>query len=70
MFPRHGTVTLSVCDTRNLGTLTDMLMNALIVALIVVAAVILGIIVHPLLWFILILAAVWLFTRVSRRSHA
>jgi hypothetical protein len=46
-----------------------MLMDILIAIVIVAVAVILGIIVHPLLWLILILAAVWLFTRMGRRSR-
>jgi hypothetical protein len=47
-----------------------MLMDALIAAVIVIIAVILGIIVHPVLWFILILAGLWLFTRAGRRRHS
>jgi hypothetical protein len=43
-----------------------MLMDILIAIIIVAIAVILGIIVHPLLWLILIVAAIWLFTRVGR----
>jgi hypothetical protein len=40
-----------------------MLMDFLIALVIVVIAAALGIIVHPILWLILILAVVWLFSR-------
>ena len=40
-----------------------MLMDILIALVIVVVAAVLGLIVHPVLWFILILAVIWLFTR-------
>lgn len=40
-----------------------MLMDILIALLIVVVAAALGIIVHPILWLILIVAVLWLFTR-------
>jgi hypothetical protein len=40
-----------------------MMTDILIAALIVVVAAALGLIVHPLLWFVLILAVLWLFTR-------
>ena len=43
-----------------------MFMDILIALVIVVVAAVLGLIVHPLLWFILILAVLWLLTR--RRS--
>lgn len=46
-----------------------MLMDILIAVIIVAIAVILGIIVHPLLWLILIVAALWLFGRVGRRGR-
>lgn len=45
-----------------------MLMDIVIAAVIVAIAVILGIIVHPLLWFILIVAALWLLGRHRARS--
>jgi hypothetical protein len=37
--------------------------DILIALIIVVVAAVLGIIVHPVLWFILILAVIWLFAR-------
>jgi uncharacterized membrane protein len=37
--------------------------DILIAIVIVVIAAVLGLIVHPLLWFIVILAVLWLFTR-------
>lgn len=40
-----------------------MLMDILIALVIVVIAAALGIIVHPLLWLIVIVALIWLFTR-------
>lgn len=40
-----------------------MLGDILIALIIVVIAAVLGIIVHPLLWFIVILAVLWLFSR-------
>lgn len=43
-----------------------MLMDILIALVIVVVAAALGIIVHPILWLILIVAVLWLFGR--RRS--
>jgi hypothetical protein len=45
-----------------------MLLDILIAVLIVVVAAILGIVVHPLLWILVIVAALWLFgrRRVSR----
>jgi len=40
-----------------------MLMDILIALVIVVIAAALGLIVHPVLWLILIVAVIWLFTR-------
>ena len=40
-----------------------MFMDILIAIIIVVIAAVLGLIVHPLLWFILIVAVLWLFSR-------
>jgi hypothetical protein len=45
-----------------------MLLDILVAIVIVVIAAILGIVVHPVLWVIVIAAALWLFGR--RRSHA
>lgn len=47
-----------------------MLTDILIAAIIVAIAVILGIIVHPLLWLLLIVAVLWLFTRSGRHRHS
>jgi len=44
----------------------DMLMDILIALIIVVVAAVLGIIVHPLLWLILIVAVLWLIGRHRR----
>ncbi|HVU93016.1 MAG TPA: hypothetical protein VHC23_12315 [Jatrophihabitans sp.] len=46
-----------------------MLMDILIAVIIVVIAAALGIIVHPLLWLILIVAVIWLFTRRASWSR-
>jgi hypothetical protein len=40
-----------------------MLMDILIALVIVVIAAALGLIVHPLLWLVVIVAVLWLFTR-------
>jgi hypothetical protein len=40
-----------------------MVMDILIAIVIVVVAAALGLVVHPLLWFIVILAVIWLFAR-------
>lgn len=42
------------------------LVDILIAIVIVAVAVVLGLVVHPVLWVILIAAALWLFTRRSR----
>lgn len=47
-----------------------MLMDILIALIIVVIAAALGIIVHPLLWLILIVAVIWLFTRRGSWSRS
>ncbi len=47
-----------------------MLMDILIALVIVVVAAVLGLTVHPLLWFIVILAALWLFARRGSRSRS
>ena len=46
-----------------MGTDRSMLMDILIAAVIVVIAAVLGLVVHPLLWFVVILAVLWLFAR-------
>jgi hypothetical protein len=46
-----------------------MLMDILIALLIVVVAAALGLVVHPLLWFVVILAVIWLFTRRASWSR-
>ncbi len=40
-----------------------MLLDILVAIVIVVIAAILGLVVHPILWIIVIAAALWLFTR-------
>jgi hypothetical protein len=40
-----------------------MLMDILIAIVIVVIAAVLGLVVHPLLWFVVVLAVIWLFSR-------
>jgi hypothetical protein len=48
-----------------------MFADILIALVIVVIAAVLGIVVHPVLWFLLIVAALWLFGRGrSRSGHA
>jgi hypothetical protein len=44
------------------------LADILIALIIVVIAAVLGLVVHPLLWFIAVLALVWLLTGPRRRS--
>jgi hypothetical protein len=46
-----------------------MLMDILIALIIVVVAAALGLIVHPILWLIVIVAVLWLFTRRGSWSH-
>ena len=46
-----------------------MLMDVLIALVLVVIAAALGLTVHPLLWFIVILAVLWLFTRRNSWSR-
>ena len=46
-----------------------MIMDIVIAAIIVIVAAALGLTVHPLLWFILILAVIWLFTRRASWSR-
>ncbi len=41
-------------------------MDILIAIVIVIVAAVLGIVVHPLLWIIVIVAILWLFTRRGR----
>jgi len=45
------------------GHRVSMLMDILIALVIVVIAAALGIIVHPLLWLVVIVAVIWLFSR-------
>jgi hypothetical protein len=47
----------------------DMLVDVLIALVIVAIAAALGITVHPLLWFIVIVAVLWLFVRRGSRSR-
>ena len=47
-----------------------MLGDVLIAVVIIVIAALLGILVHPLLWLVLIVAALWLFSRRGSWSHA
>jgi hypothetical protein len=60
---RAGTV-----PGRHLPRERQMLFDVLIAVLIVVVAAILGLVVHPILWVIVIAAALWLFGR--RRVRA
>jgi hypothetical protein len=46
-----------------------MLVDVLIALVIVAIAAALGITVHPLLWFIVIVAVLWLFVRRGSRSR-
>jgi hypothetical protein len=45
------------------GHRQGMLMDILVAVIIVAIAAALGLIVHPILWFIVVLAVLWLFTR-------
>lgn len=45
-----------------------MLMDILIAIIIVAIAAVLGLVVHPILWVIVIAAALWLFARRGPRS--
>jgi predicted Na+-dependent transporter len=44
--------------------------DVLIAVVIIVIAALLGILVHPLLWLVLIVAALWLFSRRASWSRA
>jgi hypothetical protein len=46
-----------------------MLTDILVAVVIVVIAAVLGIVVHPVMWVILIVAALWLFGRYHARAH-
>lgn len=46
-----------------------MLMDILIAIIIVAIAAVLGIVVHPVLWVIIIAAVLWLFFRRGRHSR-
>lgn len=47
-----------------------MLGDILIALLITIVAIVLGIVVHPFLFFLVVLAVVWLFARHSTRRRA
>jgi hypothetical protein len=51
------------------GYMNIMLLDILIAAIIVIVAAILGLTVHPFLWFIVILAVLWLLGRRGRWSR-
>lgn len=51
------------------GQYHSMLVDILVAILIVAIAAVLGIVVHPVLWVILIVAALWLFGRSRTRAH-
>jgi hypothetical protein len=46
-----------------------MVADIVIALIIVVIAAVLGLVVHPLLWFIVVLAALWLFGRSRSRGR-
>lgn len=46
-----------------------MLFDILVAVIIVIVAAVLGIVVHPVLWVIVIAAALWLFGRHGARSR-
>jgi hypothetical protein len=52
------------------GHRQGMLMDILIALVIVVIAAALGLIVHPVLWFLVVLAVLWLFTRRGSWSRS
>jgi hypothetical protein len=43
-------------------------MDILLAIVIVAIAAVLGLVVHPVLWFIVVLAIIWLFARRGRRA--
>jgi hypothetical protein len=55
---------------RELGERSVMVGDVLIAVVIIVIAALLGILVHPLLWLVLIVAALWLFSRRGSWSRA
>lgn len=68
---RGGSVTLVRLDTVGFvvvgsGYMYLMLIDILIAVIIVIIAAVLGLVVHPLLWIIVIVAVLWLFARRSR----
>jgi hypothetical protein len=61
-------VRCSSFEVRPLGHALLMLFDILVAVVIVVIAAILGIVVHPILWIILIAAGLWLFGRSRTRG--
>ena len=55
-------------EDRRIGQIPVMLFDILVAVIIVVIAAILGIVVHPVLWVIVIAAALWLFGRSRARG--
>jgi hypothetical protein len=55
---------------RESGERSVMVGDVLIAVVIIVIAALLGILVHPLLWLVLIVAALWLFSRRGSWSRA
>ena len=53
-----------------IGNVFSMLTDILIAVVIVAIAAVLGIVVHPVLWVIVIAAVLWLFVRRGSRSHS
>ena len=51
------------------GNRRSMLTDILVAIVIVAIAAVLGIVVHPVLWVIVIAAVLWLFFRRGSRSH-
>ena len=56
--------------SRKSGDRSVMVGDVLIAVVIIVIAALLGILVHPLLWLVLIVAALWLFSRRGSWSRA
>jgi hypothetical protein len=54
--------------THGKGHSTIMLFDILIAILIVIIAAVLGLVVHPVLWVIVIAAVLWLFGRTHARA--
>jgi hypothetical protein len=57
-------------QTAAIGNVLNMLTDILVAIIIVAIAAVLGIVVHPVLWVIVIAAVLWLFVRRGSHTHS